>query len=82
MPQIWARIETRQSATNWFDRFAKALVTAAVAVSVVAGLLISSSAQSAGFYKATFVNALVRDHASSLEPLSLDRISELEMARR
>ena len=61
---------------------AKALVTAAIAVSVILGLLISSANQSAAFYKSTFVGALVRDHASSLEPLHLDRLSELEIQRQ
>jgi len=79
MPQMWARIEMRRASTNWFDYLAKALVTASVAASLVAGLLISSANQSAAFYKTTFVDALVRDHAASMEPLSLDRLSELEM---
>ena len=80
MPQMWAKIEMRRVSTNWFDHIAKALVAAAVAASVIAGLLISSATQSTEFYKATFVEALVKDHAASLEPLSLDRLSELETA--
>ena len=82
MPQMWAKIEMRRASTNWFDHMAKALVAAAIAVSVIAGLLISSSNQSAGFYKTTFVDALVKDHAASLEPLHLDRLSELETGRQ
>ena len=82
MPQMWAKIEARRASTNWFDQIAKALVAGAIAASVIAGLLISSANQSVAFYKATFVDALVRDHAASLEPLSLDRLSELEMGRQ
>ncbi len=82
MPRIWARIETREASRNWFGSVAKALVTAAVAASVILGLLVSSANQSAAFYNGTFVEALVKDHVASLEPLHLDRLSELEMERQ
>ena len=82
MPHMWAKIEIRRVSTTWFENTAKALVTAAIAVSVIASLLISSSNQSTAFYKTTFVNALVTDHAASLEPLHLDRLSELETGRQ
>jgi hypothetical protein len=78
MPEIWARIEAREVSTNWFGRVAKALVTAAVAASVILGIIISSMNQSNAFFNATFVEALRADHASTLEPLHLDRISQLE----
>lgn len=79
MPQIWARIEAREASRNWFGSMAKALVTAAVAASVILGLLVSSMSQSTAFYNGTFVEALVKEHTASLEPLHLDRLSELEM---
>jgi hypothetical protein len=78
MPNIWARIEAREVSTNWFGRVAKALVTAALAASVILGMMSSSRNQSSAFFDATFVEALRADHASTLEPLHLDRISELE----
>lgn len=78
MPKMWARIEARESQTNWFGRFAKALVTAALAASVILGMMVSSANQSNVFFDSTFVEALRADHASSLEPLQLDRISMLE----
>jgi hypothetical protein len=78
MPAIWARIEAREVSTNWFGRVAKALVTAALAASVILGLMISSTNQSSSFFDATFVDALRADHTSTLEPLHLDRIAELE----
>jgi len=74
MPNIWARIEAREVSTTWFGRVAKILVTAALAASVILGIIISSMNQS----NATFVDALRADHASTLEPLHLDRISQLE----
>jgi len=77
MPNMWAKIEARERSTNWFGRVAKMLVTAAVAASVL-GIMISSMNQSSAFFNATFVEALRADHASTLEPLHLDRISQLE----
>lgn len=78
MPNIWSRIEAREVSTNWFGSVAKALVTAALAASLILGMMISSSNKSNAFFNATFVDALRADHVSSLEPLHLDRISELE----
>jgi hypothetical protein len=78
MPDIWARIEARENSTNWFGRVARMLVTAALAASVILGMMISSMNQSSAFFNATFVDALRADHASTLDPLHLDRISQLE----
>jgi hypothetical protein len=78
MPGIWAGIEAREVSNNWFGRFAKALVTAAIAASVILGMMTTSSNQSSSFFNATFVEALRADQAASLEPLHVDRISYLE----
>jgi hypothetical protein len=78
LPNMWARIEAREVSGNWFGRVAKTLVTAALAATVILGMIISSMNQSSAFFNATFVDALRADHASSLEPLHLDRISQLE----
>jgi hypothetical protein len=82
MPALWARIEAREVSTNWFGRFAKALVTAALAASVILGLMVStknpSPNTSSAFFNATFVDAWSADHVSTLEPLDIDRISYLE----
>lgn len=78
MPELWAKIEARENSTNLFGRMAKTLVTAAVAASVILGLLMSTVSQSSVNYNGTYLEALMADHASGLEPLNLDRISELE----
>ena len=78
MPAMWAKIEARENSTTWFGSVAKALVTAALAASVILGMMISANKQSTAFFDATFVEALRADHASTLEPLHLDRISYLE----
>jgi hypothetical protein len=77
MPAMWARIEAREVSTNWFGRVAKALVTAALAASVILGLM-SSANHSTAFLNATFVEALRADQVAALEPLHIERISELE----
>jgi hypothetical protein len=79
MPGIWAKIEAREVSTNWFGRVAKALVTAALAASVILGLMMSSSTnRSSAFFNGTFVDALQADRVATLEPLDIERISELE----
>jgi hypothetical protein len=81
MPAIWARIQARETSANWLGRFAKGLVTAAVATSVILGMTLSSLSslnRSSSFYDATFVDALRAERIATLEPLHIDRISELE----
>ena len=82
MPDIWARIETREVSANWFGRVAKTLVIAALAVSAILAMMIpSANRSSSAFFDAAFVEALQVDPASNPEPLNLDRISELESRR-
>jgi hypothetical protein len=76
MPGLWARIEECEVSTNWFSLVATALVTVALAASVVLGMVISSMNQPSAFFDATFVEALRADRASTLEPLQLDRIPQ------
>lgn len=78
MPELWAKIEAREVSTNWFGRVAKALVTAALAASVILGMMISSANQPNAFFNATFVDALRADQVAGLEPLHIDRIAQLE----
>jgi len=78
MPAIWAQIETRErSTTDWFGRMARALAMTAVAASLVLGLLASRN-QPVVFFNGTFIDALADDHVADLEPLHLDRMSQLE----
>ena len=79
MPDMWARIEAREVSTNWFGRVAKTLVAAALTASVILGMMISSMKQPDPFFNATVVDALRANHASTLEPFRLDRISELNL---
>jgi hypothetical protein len=80
MPEMWARIEAREASTTVFSRVAKALVTAALGASVVMALMSGSYNQPVGnsSYEGTYIQALAADHVSDLEPLQVERISELE----
>jgi hypothetical protein len=78
MPELWAAIEARGVSGDWFGRAARALTTAALAASVILGIMTSSTNPPSAFFDATFVEALRADRASSLEPLHPDRISGLE----
>jgi len=79
MPELWAKIESRQASTNLFGRMAKALVTAALAATVILGLLAATyNRQTDPAFNGTYIEALSADHAASLEALNPDRISELE----
>jgi hypothetical protein len=78
MPELWARIEAREVSSNLFGRMARALVTAALAATVILGLMVSTMSPAGNQFDGTYLEALSADHASTLEPLNLDRISELE----
>jgi hypothetical protein len=78
MPEMWSRIEARQASSTVFNRFAKALVTAALGASVIMGLLSASWNQPAPVFEGSYVQALAADRVSDLEPLQVERISELE----
>jgi len=78
MPAMWAKIEAREASSTIFSRLAKGIVTAALGASVLMGLLSASSSQPVSTPEGSYVQALVADHASTLEPLQVERISELE----
>jgi hypothetical protein len=81
MPEMWARIEERQVSSNWFGRLASGLVTAAVAAYLLLAMMAPSPTASTAYFNGTFIDALVADHTSSLEPLHLDRIAQVEVER-
>lgn len=77
MPQLWAKIEAREVSTSWFGRVAKTLVTAALAASVILGMMVSSANHSNAFFNATFVDALHANQMAGLDPLHVDRMADL-----
>ena len=64
MPNLWARIESRQRFTFSFRRVANALTTVAVALSLVLGIYMSISRSSSIDYNQTYVEALAEANAT------------------
>lgn len=62
MPRLWQQIEARQTYTFSFRRMANALVTAAVALSIVLGVYMSIP-QTAGYMPQTYIEALADANA-------------------
>ena len=76
MPNLWARIESRQRFTFSFRRIANALTTAAVATSLALGLYMSIPRSNALDYNETYVEALTEattpDSADLVNPATLE----------
>ncbi len=65
MPNLWAKIESRQTFSFSFRRMANALVTAALAVSVALGVYLSIPRSNQSYYSQSYVEALAE--ANSLD---------------
>src|ERR1035437_9891652 len=64
MPNLWARIESRQRFTFLFRRMANALTTAAVALSLVLGIYMAIPRSSSIDSNQTYVEALAEANAT------------------
>ena len=58
MPNLWQRIESRQSFTFSFQRMANAFVTAAVALSILLGVYMSIPRSNSSAYSQSYLEAL------------------------
>jgi hypothetical protein len=58
MPNLWQRIESRQSFTFSFQRMANAFVTAAVALSIALGVYMSIPHANSASYSQSYLEAL------------------------
>ncbi len=75
MPNLWARIESRQRFTFSVRRMANALTTAAVALSLALGVYMSIPRSNSADYTQTYVEAL----AASNAPDSMDLVNPAEL---
>jgi len=66
MPKLWQQIEARQTYTFSFRRMANALVTAAVALSIVLGAYMSLPGPT-GYMPQTYIEALALADANALD---------------
>lgn len=76
MPALWQRIESRQTFTFSFRRMANALVTAALAASMLLGVYTAMPHSRAADYSVTYVEALADantiDTPDIVAPVRLD----------
>jgi hypothetical protein len=76
MPDLWARIESRQRFTFSFRRMANALTTAAVTLSLALGVYMAIPRSSSTDYNQTYVEALAEattpDSQDLVNPVDLD----------
>lgn len=76
MPRLWQRIEARQRSTFSFRRMANALVTAALAATVMLGVYMAVPHTKAADYSITYVEALADansiDTPDIVAPVRLD----------
>jgi len=73
MPELWARIESRQSFTSVFQRMANALATAAVALSLVLGAYMAIPRSSPTVLNETYVEVLAEANSPDVvAPVSVD----------
>src|SRR5215831_7646347 len=61
MPQLWQRIESRQTFSFFFGRVARGFVTAAVAVTLAMAFYLAVP-RNAGAYSSTYVEVLAASH--------------------
>jgi hypothetical protein len=76
MPNLWQRIESRQSFTFSFQRMAHAFVTAAVALSIMLGVYMSIPRSNSPYYSQSYLEALADantlDTPDYVSPVRLD----------
>ena len=76
MPNLWARIESRQGFTFSFRRMANALTTAAVAASLALGIYMAIPRSASVDYSQTYVETLAEanttDSMDLVNPATLD----------
>jgi len=71
MPELWQRIEARQTVAFSFGRMASAFVTAALALSLALGIYLTRPAVNSSYFTQSYVEALDTNDDTSdlLEPV-------------
>ena len=82
MPALWARIDAanveRRRSANIFGQTARFLVTAAVAATVLFGIMLSIEKQSGNVTPGVYMEALVTDGEAALDLLNPENMTEME----
>jgi hypothetical protein len=79
MPNLWARIESRQRFTFSFRRMANALATAAVALSIALGIYMSFPRSGSNDYSQTYVEALADSNTATADSMDLVNPATLDL---
>ena len=77
MPDLWAKIERRRS-SSMFNRTARFLVTAAVAVTVLFSIMLTIDKASGPVTPGVYMEALVTDGEAALNLLNPESLTEME----
>ena len=78
MPEVWRKIEARQSVSLFFNRLARGFVATAFALSLILGaFVILPSQQNSAFYSGSYVEALADEQPAGgdvfIEPVHLEQ---------
>jgi hypothetical protein len=76
MPQLWQRIESRQTFSFFFGRVARGFVTAAMAATLAMAFYLSVP-RSSGSYSSTYVEVLAASH--NMDSPDLDETAGYEI---
>lgn len=71
MPQLWQKIEARQTFSFFFMRVARGFVTAAVAAALAMAVYLSIPRYNSVFYNSTYVDVLAASHADNSDLFDL-----------
>ena len=82
MPELWARIESRQSFTFSFRRMANAFATAAMALSLALGVYMAIPNTNSSFYGETYVEVLADANTPDTRDVVNPFTVEVERASR
>lgn len=82
MPDLWARIEAsrleRSQSANIFSHTVRFLVTTAIAVTVMFGIMIGMEKQTGNVTPGVYMEALVTDGEAALDLLNPENMTEME----
>jgi len=78
MPDLWAKIDQRKSSATVFSRFARVLVTAALAATAILGIIISTEGSNGLPTQGVYMEALVTDGEAALNLLNPASLTDME----
>ncbi len=68
VPRLWRQIEARQSSVVNLRKWAQAFVTAAAAICLLLGILMTTSSPISPFYDSTYLDVLAAEQSAGTYP--------------